>query len=100
MKDPSKKWRKLFDRGRKGDWESYSTQSPLEELRVQSRMVFHWLNCDSLSLAELFQGNKRKSVFLLGCASSIVHEHSPFWPPDSVLIEVSSLFIFILIISF
>ena len=51
-------------------------------------VAFHWLSCDSLSLAELLLG-KKKSFFLLGSAIHIGHESSPFWPPDSVLSKVS-----------
>uniref|UniRef100_A0A8C6FCQ3 Tight junction protein 1 n=1 Tax=Monodon monoceros TaxID=40151 RepID=A0A8C6FCQ3_MONMO len=84
----------LFYRGGKGSWEGCSKQSPLEELRVRSVVVFHWLNCDSLSLAEFLAGKKRKSFFLLGSANSTVHECSPFWPPNSIFFFFTFLFFF------
>ena len=81
--------------GRKGSWEGYTKQSPLEELRVHSIVAVHWLSYDSLLLAELLTGKKRKSFFfLLGSAMVVGHESSPFWPPDWILFGGFCLLIF------
>ena len=37
------------------------TKRPLEEMRAESRVGFHWLSCGSPSLVEVFPGKMRKS---------------------------------------
>ena len=60
------------------------TKSPLEELRFWSIVAFYWLSCDSVSLAELLPGKRRKFFFLLlDSAISIEYERSSFWSPNS-----------------
>lgn len=51
---------------------------------------FSLAECDSLSLAKLLPGKKRRSFFLL-LSSALVGEgeSSPFWPLGSVLIAGS-----------
>ena len=54
------------------------TMSPLKELRVYGTVTFHQVSCDSLSLAELLPGKKRKSFFfLLDAAIGLGHEDHP-----------------------
>ena len=51
-------------------------------------VALHLLSPGSLSLAELLAGKKRKSSFFL-LGSAVMSESSPFWPPNSILNEVS-----------
>ena len=62
---------------------------PCRRLGVPGVVAFHWLSWDSLSLAELLLGKKRKSVFLLALAIILGGESSPSGFPDSILNEVS-----------
>ena len=65
-------------------------KSSLTELKVGTRVAFHWLSRDSLSLAEVWPGKKRKSYIILPGSTLVVgHENCPFCPPNSTLIEIS-----------
>ena len=56
---------------------------------TSSIVASHWLSCDDLLLAEFLVGKKRKSsFFLLGFIVIEGCEGSPFWPHDSILIEI------------
>ena len=57
--------RELFSKGERKLGGLEETKSPLEELRVQSIVAFHWLSCGSLSLVELLPSKRRKSFFFL-----------------------------------
>ena len=53
-------------------------------IEISSIGALPWLSCDSLSLAELLPGKKRKSFFFLfGSAVVMGHESSLFWLLDS-----------------
>ena len=52
-------------------------------------VAFHWLSFDSVSLAELWPGKKRKSFFFRLVSAIREHESSPFWTPNSILIVFS-----------
>ena len=66
-----------FLEGEKEFGRAVAEKNPLEELRVKNRVTFHWLSYDSLSLAELLPGKKRKFLFfLLDSATIVGHEHS------------------------
>lgn len=43
----------LFGRGEKQAERAKGNKDPVEELRAQSTVSFHWLGCDGLSVAEL-----------------------------------------------
>ena len=50
-------------------------------------VALHLLSPDSLSLAELWALKRKSFFFLLG--SAVMSESPPFWPPNSILMEVS-----------
>ena len=51
-------------------------------------VALHSLSPDNLYLAELLALKKRKSLFFL-LGSAVMSESLPFWPPNSILMEVS-----------
>ena len=61
-------------------------------MRAESRVGFHWLSCGSPSLVEVFPGEMRKSFYsLLDPALVMCNDSTLFWPPDSILIQFSSV---------
>ena len=69
-----------FLEGEKEFGRAVAEKNPLQELRVKNRVTFHWLNYDSLSLAELLPGKKRKFFFFQWGATVVVGPRSsPFW---------------------
>lgn len=66
---------------------------PSKELRVQSKVAFHWLSLDSLSLAELLPGQEEKAFLLpVGSAIAIGHESAPFWPTNYLVLFIDTYF--------
>lgn len=65
-----------FLEGEKEFGRAVAEKNPLEELRVKNRVTFHWLNYDSLSLAELLPGKKRKFFFFQWDATVVVGPRS------------------------
>ena len=51
-------------------------------------VALHSLSSDNLYLAELLAHKKRKAFFFM-LGSAVMSESPPFWPPNSILMEVS-----------
>ena len=51
-------------------------------------VALHSLSPDSLYLAEFLAHKKRKGFFFV-LGSAVLSESPPFWPPNSILMEVS-----------
>ena len=51
-------------------------------------VALHSLSSDNLYLAELLARKKRKAFFFV-LGSAVMSESPPFWPPNSILMEVS-----------
>ena len=65
-------------------------KKPIRGTESSKYSGFSLAECDSLSLAELLPGKKRRSFFFLLSSVMVVGgESSPFWPLGSILIEVS-----------
>lgn len=56
-------------------------------IESSNTVAFHWVSCDSLSLAEPLLDKKKKFFFFLGSAINIGCESSPFWPSNSILMR-------------
>ena len=75
----------LIFRGNKKAGRAIGNKESIKEIESSKHSGFSLAECNSLSLAKLLSGKKRKSFFfLLGSVTIIGHESFPFWSPFSI----------------